>query len=828
MSYTPPAYNAIDLSFVGEIAYTPPAYNAIDFVFQTTYSAALASAYVPEVVIAGGHGVAASLASSYSPQALFSATHAVAAVLATTYAPSGAFTAHHTAGAESELASIYVPIASFSAAHGVAALLSASYAPAAAFSATHAIGGGLTSGYAPAAAFIGRHENLFTGIEDGFRTVTAPLRLTVRGTGDVTAPLRLNGALPHGDVIAPLRLKVRGAGDVTAPLRLTVLGSSLRWKHQVLLAGVDVSARVTGEVWDEQNEGAAHLAGFTLLPAGGTINPFSYVGAAVVINHIRRETSGNIAQRRFSGKVHQPDYNPVSGTITFTCTDDFQIRVSQLSRAVLDQLTGGRYHRAVHGEPENNWEYAQKLMETIPASLDCTPEGAITVTPWQGLAVHKIFNLSNTVDGSIKVTLPQRTSIINQITATFQYRFTRLYRRTAHIRYNMQLSDAVNNALPLLARSTVEAALSSTGWEFFYQRGEGSIGGGGSSYIGPRLADSDPVTPVIHYTPYPAVYEYPFSDALWFQNESDTTCMGFSCSMYRRWAQTVTETYTLTVKAPESISQNGILAREDSASLASEWEASAWESDVNAEPQLDSSARFQILDYAPDADSDDRDDAIETYVDTLKVRLQSTHRTGQAGATVLMDPSINLTRAERIETERVTAEGKVVYVRHSSNADADAGYALTEFRIAISGHGATGLPEVDETVTAPPTAPTASAISDALKPQYALNLGVHIGGLATSPDEQDDWQGWTVNVQSSVKVTDPGADSYSIEGEVQKETGYSGDWTNPNFVAEKAYENTGFRIVLPAVEDDARNNQSPSVSKTYEIPIPENDFELAA
>jgi hypothetical protein len=682
--------------------------------------------------------------------------------------------------------------------------------------------------YSPVAAGVATHDTLFSGLQDEFSAVTAPMRLTVRGTGDVSAPMLLRGSPPHGDVVAPMRLTVRGTGDVTAPMRLTKLGTSRRWRHAVFLGDVDVTSRITGEVWDEMNEEAAHVASFTLIPAAGSINPFVYVGASVTIDHVMRETSGNVSRRRFTGVVEVPEYNPADGTIAFTCTDNVQLRVNNLPRAVLYALIGGRFHASVHGEPANNWEYARALMSTLQASLDCKPSGAITVTPWQGLALHKTFTLDNTLEGSITLELPRRSSLVNQITATFEYRYSRLHRRTAHIRYNMQLEDAVNNALPLLARSTVEAALGSTGWDFFYGRGIGASGGGGLSNIGRTGAAVSPATPVIHYTPYPEVYHYPFSDAIWSQNETDTTCMGFQASLYRRFAQTVTETYTLTVKAPESIEHNGVIAREDSASLASEWDANAWESDADASPRLDSTAQFETLDYAPDVGTADRDAAIETFVDTLKVQVSASHRTARAGATVLLDTSIDLTREERIATAKVTAQGKVVYVRHRSNMDAGAGYALTDFKIAISGHGATGLPEVSETGTAAPAAPTAAEITSSVRERHGLNLGVHIGGLEGSPEENADWQGWVVNVQSSVNVTDPGADSYTVEGEVQSDTGYTGDYSNPNFVPEKAYQNTGFRLVLPEVEAAARDNLSLAVSQTYEIPIPEDELSLSA
>lgn len=812
----------------------------------TAFTGTIAATYAPVAAATASHGVAGALAATYAPIASASAQHGVSGTLAATYAPVAAMTGVTGAGIVGTIdasyapvaamlaahgvkgiaAATYSPVAEFSAAHGVAAAVAATYAPTAAISATHGRTGAMAASYAPVAAVAATHTNLFTELTTEYDNYTAPMLVTVSTSGDYEAPMTIDVAYPSGDYEAPMTVTVADSGDYEAPMVITVLGDSRQWKDKVLLAGVDVSSRLTGQVIDEQNEGAAHVAWFTLVPTAGDIDPFSYTGASVVIDYILVETAGEIARRRFTGIVHLPQYNPVDRTITFTCTDALQNRVADLDRSTLDLLTGGRYSEGVQGEQEDNWAYAQALMETVSGSLDAGRTGGLRVTNWDGLPVWKTYDLTNTINGSIDQELPQLTNIVNQIEATFEHRYSRLHRRTTSVHYSIDIETVVNNALPLLTRSTVEAALESTGWEFFY--GDG-IGGSSGAGLASLLGSGEPVEPVIHYVPYPDSYDLP-GGGVWYQNESDTTCMAFTASMYKRWAQNVTDTYALTVKAPESITQNGAVIRQERGALASEWDAAAWESNRRAVPVLNSAGWHQTQDYAPDISAEDLETAIQTLVDVCKVKILASHRSARAWATVLLDTGIDVSRAIRINTPKVAATGKVVRVRNVT--DKDAGSATTEFHIAPSSHGGVGLPEVTATVNTPPDAPASPVPSTSVRNLFGRSLTAHVGGLASSPTEDPDWEGWIVNVQGSIQIEDPGTVSYKINPQTQKtelvSDPYSGSTSNPVYVPAKAYQNTGFKVVLPAVEDEMRDNVTPAAAKTYEVPIPADEFELAA
>jgi hypothetical protein len=663
--------------------------------------------------------------------------------------------------------------------------------------------------------------------------VIQPLTVRFTSSGDVVQALDVSFDAPHGDVVQPLSPRFIGFGDVVQPLTVALRDPTVptkAWKVRAMVGGVDISERTKGEGSVRAEEGGARIASLVLAPEVGPIDAEEMSGQPIIIDFLMKEGGNWTSRRLFTGKVDEPVWDVSRGTLSLSCTDDLQNRVAALSRDAIDAITGGRFHLSVQGEQGNNWEYAQAVMESVMGSLDADAFGALRVTPWHTDFVWNTYTPANTERDSIYFTLPARTGIINQIVGTFEYRFTRLHRRTASMNYLGDMKKTVHYGLPLLARATVEAALEGTGWNFYY--GEGAIGPGGSGGETPwGVTDGQPVTPSIEYKPYPEQYDMP-GGGIWYQKEPDTTCLGFSCSMWRRWAQTITEKYVMTVKAPESIAANGVRARQDHASLESKWDASSWESDPAAQPAPPLGGRHATLDYSPDATPSDRDAAIATYLDTLKVEIDSTHRDGRGGATTWLTPELDLDKRVRIEKGENEGEGKVISVEHRWSQEN--GRAVTDFEIAITRHGAVGIMPPDDTPSEAPEAPAVPEISVSIWGSLYDAPELHIGAIADAPEEDENWTGWIVNVPASYNVDDPGSSEPSINPETQKterrlvNNPYRGGTANPLYRADKAYTKTGFRVKLPAVEDEMRDAAEPAVKTTYTIAIPQDDFNLSA
>jgi|GEM_PF-2660785 len=663
--------------------------------------------------------------------------------------------------------------------------------------------------------------------------VVRPLTVRLTSFGDVEQMLAVEISAPHGDIEQSLTVRLIGSGDLFQPLTVAIndpAAVSQVSRVRTIVGGVDISNRTTGQGSVRGEEGGARIASLVMKPEIGPLDLEALSGFPVIIDFMVRVGGSWSSRRLFTGKVDKPVYSLTTGTLSLTCTDDLQNRLAALPRATINAISGGRFHLAVQGEQANNWDYAQAVMETVAGSLDADAYGALRVTPWHTTEIWRTYTLANTEQDSIWFTPPSRTGIINKVVGTFEYRFSRLHRRTASVTFRGDLDKTIQYGLPLLARSTVEAALENTGWNFYYGGGLGvSQTNTGTTRFG--ATNGEPVKRDINYVPYPEQVDIP-GGGIWYQTELDTTCLEFSCTLWNRWSQTVTETYTLTVTAPESIAANGEHKREDRASLASEWDAGEWENNPAAEPTLNAGGRIEVMDYAPDVTTADRDVALETFVDTLKVRVDGSHRGARGGARTWLTPELDTSRRLRIDTGDEAGEGKVVVFEHSW--DMKNARFTTEFEIAITRHGAVGIDPPADTPSEPPAAPAVPEVSNAVRAALSGQMSLHIGGLADSPEFDENWTGWIVNVPSSYNIDDPGSSEPRINPETQKteqqlvNDPYSGSTANPLYRPDKAYAQTGFRVVLPEVEAAARDAIAPEIKSTYTLAIVEDELTITA
>jgi hypothetical protein len=116
----------------------------------------------------------------------------------------------------------------------------------------------------------------------------------------------------------------------------------------------------------------------------------------------------------------------------------------------------------------------------------------------------------------------------------------------------------------------------------------------------------------------------------------------------------------------------------------------------------------------------------------------------------------------------------------------------------------------------------------------SIAMGMHIGGLESSPEFDENWTGWIVNVPSSYNVDDLGSSEPRINPQTQKterqlvNDPYHGSSANPLYRPDKAYAQTGFRVVLPEVESSARDAIAPTVTLNIAIAIPEDELTITA
>jgi hypothetical protein len=185
-------------------------------------------------------------------------------------------------------------------------------------------------------------------------------------------------------------------------------------------------------------------------------------------------------------------------------------------------------------------------------------------------------------------------------------------------------------------------------------------------------------------------------------------CTYASFLLSKRFAQTITETWSITVESPESIAQVGVLETTTSTSAQATFDASAWENDDTLAPVLTvTPANLEAQHAVIDADVTraDVDTALQAMIAIGRVDILRSHRQNRCSFSVPLHPLLDVAHRVAVDCQGVAATGKVFKLVDRINFDA--GGAITEIELALSGTGASGLPAPEPIITLPdaPTLP---------------------------------------------------------------------------------------------------------------------------
>lgn len=599
-----------------------------------------------------------------------------------------------------------------------------------------------------------------------YGTPVAPTTLLMVAIGTAVAPTALTVEHPTGTATAPTTLRMQATGTPMVPTTLVMLPvtHSAKWTAICRIGGVDESAKLVGSASVVGEEGAARIARVTIKPSAGTISPLDYVGKTLTLDYVLDVAGTLVARRVFTGRVDTPFYDPNTTLLTLTCTDDLQNVVAALPRANIDAITGGRYSEAVHGELDDAWDYAQALMSTVKGSLDMAPHGGLRVTPWKIASVWTTFTESELLYQRMELALPQRSTLVNSVSIEFDYRYARLRQRYTTVGWSGTQIDIAPTGWQYPTQQDILGACNGSGWKatqaVFYPA-PASIPHNSGGFIRPPAGSIDMA--IVHLT--------------------------------QRHAQTVTESYSITVSAPESIAANGELPFAIRGALASSFDGIAWESALDVAPLMDTGGE---QDYAPDAPRASAEHAIQTLLDQAEAKILGSHRSARVTNAVLCNPDLDIDKRVVINTAQCQADGKVARVEHV--LDFERGSAITEFSIAISGVGGAGILTPD--TLSPPARPNQAAETQdwgaAIPSLYVATYGI--------TPYSDSLMGWIVNPAPTITVEDvPGQGTVIFD--------------NPSYVAG-SYPVEGFRVRMPGVDDADRNPLTIPVSKSMQIIVP--------
>jgi hypothetical protein len=460
------------------------------------------------------------------------------------------------------------------------------------------------------------------------------------------------------------------------------------WSAVVTIAGVDVSARIVGDIRVEASEGAARIAELTIRPANGTGFAIAdWSGKAITIDVVDMSTGVATDSRRlFTGIIDTPTLDLNLRTIGLLATDNLQNQIEALSAQSIDTLVPGGYHSPVIFDPAaRGWSRAQDRLATVPASLDLSPTNAFRLSDWAPRASPNIrFTADHILDGSLQASQSSRHQLINRVDIDFAYRFPRVK------------AEGYAFGETYVNLGNISAHAQAGNWWLTRAAVEAAIGAAGGAIVSITYTDL-PAFPVGSWQPGPSDY---------------LLCMGYTALVSFEYTQTIQENHAITVTAPNSIAAVGTLRDRMTGGLEGEYppveavehSMLLYAKSLSSIPPKDRAVVSNGFTTSADVtltqgtDRASADAAMETLIAAAKTRIWASHRRNTVSAAVALNPDVDLPQTIEIDTGQLRARGKCQSVTHTLSPES--GEAITSFSLAICSVAGTGIAH-PETPTPP-------------------------------------------------------------------------------------------------------------------------------
>lgn len=313
----------------------------------------------------------------------------------------------------------------------------------------------------------------------------------------------IDPAAPVSTHVPPARVII-GKKDVTGQTKLR--------SNIVIAHGEDQPSTATFHLLFETNE---------------PINIPSFHGKSVEIDVYSNPHDANSTRLRlFTGWVNDARYDRGTRAVVFDCTDLRGERLGEESQQDLLQLTQAVYSEMTQKEGAEGNEFVNEMMKTVAGSLGYTREGRLQHYVWgtNGKPVDWTLTNAQVHRDDITVDFQTRDQIKNTVTVELKYRYHALRTLTTEVKGVKGLYDFFNDGSGSFLRSSLIDRI---------QNG-----------FSPWFA--------INYELYgtPPLGRYGSTSVV---SQRLDKAMGYTANLERYIAQPVTEHYTLTVTAPQSV-----------------------------------------------------------------------------------------------------------------------------------------------------------------------------------------------------------------------------------------------------------------------------------
>lgn len=567
-----------------------------------------------------------------------------------------------------------------------------------------------------------------------------------------------------------------GAGEHEEPIIIPA-GHAFRWAATVTMGGIDVTELLTGSIRVDREEGAAGLAEFELFYPAGTAVITDIADRTVTIDYTTDDGQDATQARLFTGLVAEPSWDAPSRVMRITATDNLQQKIEAQSIAQIDALAAGVWSADIF-EPvdgRSRWDYAQERMSSRQAALDCDVSGNARVTEWLAKpSPDYIFGAGTTIYGSIGVQLAQLRNVTNRVEIELAYRYVRLQEARIKYRWVNPLTDGSTGILGFCNWRAMSTELPDKSMIYSATNGASLV----------------PVEAYWYGLP-PTMPDPCGNGQPWINRQADLL-LGAEWTGARRWSQSVTETYRLTL-ATHAGMQDGqqVISRTGyNISIDSE-HSGGWS---NSLVSIDPSAQNPVtpLDVQPGDQAEDnrRIAAIECALSVGQSVIIGSHRQTQVSWSVPTSMALGVDLAHTVELDDQSTKTKAKCSHRVDELNFETGSAITSITLSVMRGGGESDP-----LTVPARLGANDYIGGGSEWDSEVVLASQFGGRFVSPVYDDELDGF--------------AGDYSAKQ----------DATLESFPRRMA-------ITAPQVDETLIDEKTHELSTTYSVGVPVDLLEL--
>lgn len=513
---------------------------------------------------------------------------------------------------------------------------------------------------------------------------------------------------------------LNGLASASAEPEYIVRGQSFVWALRVLVGGVNLTAQLTGTVTVDREEGAAGIASFDLYIAPGeAVVPPDWKGRPVSIDYISTTQGATSESRRYTGQISIANWNPVSRLLSCECSDQLQQRVEGMTVSAIDALVGGYWSEDVFEEVEgrSHWDYALERLSTRPVSLDCSPTGELRVTSWYATAAHFVFGPGTTLYQSVELQQDDLDRTTNRVEIEFSYRYSRLWQRNKNYEWQSPETQGLTGMGGFCQWRTNSHELPTKDMIADVASGNGET-----------LLSPD-------YYSLPLTMADPCGDGVSWQNTFDDLLLGVSWVGARRWVQTVTETYSLTLATAAGEAEASRIVQRTGYTVDIE--------DVAAEEWVDEPILGGNSGSDDLADDARRDAALNVALHAGRTEIIAAHRETSLNWQVPTSLALGIDLIHTLELNDQGAHAIGKCRRIVDTFDLGSGEAVTAIGIAVMRGGGASDP-----LTLPARLGGGAGGGGGTGSAPANILPTQLGGRLTSPPYDDTLEGFAGNYSS--------------------------------------------------------------------------------